>query len=130
MEYYQNTDPGFYSRGPGALVSSQQAGLAAGIDIAYFSLAADAEAADAPVAGVLRLPPHGVLQRHSHPCYRVEVVVSGSIDTGTAVLTAGDVMTSAPGECYGPHTAGPDGCVSVEMFSRLDGVRSTLRPQD
>ena len=37
------------------------------------------------------------------------------------LFVLGDVMTAAPGELYGPHTAGPHGCTTVELFSSADG---------
>jgi hypothetical protein len=31
-------------------------------------------------------------------------------------------MTAKPGEMYGPHTAGSQGCTTVEFFGSLEGV--------
>jgi hypothetical protein len=31
-------------------------------------------------------------------------------------------MTARPGELYGPHVAGPEGCTTAEVFDSLDGV--------
>lgn len=76
-----------------------------------------------PAALLLPMPPGYVLARHGHPCFRFEVVVQGSLDTGEGVTaTVGDVFTAAPGELYGPHTAGPDGCTTIEIFSEVDGM--------
>lgn len=79
---------------------------------------------DAPAATLLGLPPGGLLPRHAHPCHRVEVMVRGSIELDDGrVLKPGDVMISAPGEFYGPHLAGPEGSLSVEIFSKLTGTQ-------
>ena len=31
-------------------------------------------------------------------------------------------MTAKPGEMYGPHIAGPEGAVTVEIFSTFNGL--------
>ncbi len=82
----------------------------------------EADDLGAPAAVVLDMPPGYVLFRHAHLCHRFEVVVKGSLRAGDRELGPGDVMTAAPGEWYGPHVAGPDGCTTVEVFSTLDGV--------
>ncbi|MEY2432737.1 MAG: hypothetical protein QOC92_2462 [Acidimicrobiaceae bacterium] len=82
-----------------------------------------AEDFDVPAALLLPMPPNYVLARHGHPCFRFEIVVQGSLDTGDGTIaTVGDVFTARPGELYGPHTAGPDGCTTIEIFSELDGM--------
>jgi hypothetical protein len=45
---------------------------------------------------------------------------------GDRQLGPGDTMTAGPGEWYGPHVAGPEGCTTVEVFSNLDGVFRVL----
>lgn len=55
----------------------------------------------------------------------MEIVVSGSLLVGDDVLGPGDVMTSRADEMYGPHVAGPEGCVTFEIFGRLDGTSRT-----
>jgi hypothetical protein len=86
---------------------------------------------EAPVASLLRLPPGARLPRHAHECHRMEVVVSGSIDVGGGiVLRPGDVSVSRPGEFYGPHVAGPEGSLSVEIFSRCAGLPPLFDPED
>jgi hypothetical protein len=37
-------------------------------------------------------------------------------------MSAGAVMTARPNEMYGPLSAGPDGYVTIEIFSRLAGA--------
>ena len=81
------------------------------------------ESWDTPAAFVLEMPPNYVLFRHAHPCNRFEVVIKGSLDLGDGrVAGPGDVMVAEPHEMYGPHTAGPDGCTTLEVFSRAEGV--------
>ncbi|HEY8217466.1 MAG TPA: hypothetical protein VIH82_10050, partial [Acidimicrobiia bacterium] len=83
----------------------------------------------APAAVVLVMPPDYVLFRHGHPCERFEVVVKGSLEANGRVLEPGAVMTARPGELYGPHVAGPDGCTTVE-FSSQEGVYRVLCETD
>jgi hypothetical protein len=75
-----------------------------------------------PVAAVLEMPPGHVIVRHAHDCERFEVVVKGSLDVGDKVLGPGDVMIAQPGEFYGPKVCGPEGCTTVEFFSRQRGI--------
>jgi hypothetical protein len=78
---------------------------------------------DAPVASMLKIAPGDTLPRHAHDCYRVEVLIQGSITLPDGdVLHPGDIMTSNPLEYYGPHVAGPEGCLSVEIFSAARGM--------
>ena len=81
----------------------------------YFAIG---EGDEAPAAGVLEMPPGYVVTRHAHDCERFEVIIKGSLDVGERTLYPGDVMVAHPGQLYGPHVAGPDGCTSVEFFSR------------
>ena len=85
-----------------------------GARIGYYLLGPDEE--DTPIAMILEMPPGYVIPRHAHERHRFEVVLNGSIAVGDTVLHAGDVMTAGPGEQYGPKTAGPDGCTTVEVF--------------
>jgi hypothetical protein len=80
---------------------------------------------------LLRMPPGYVLFRHGHPCNRFEVVVQGSLELGDGrVAHPGDAFSAEPGELYGPHTAGPDGCTTFEIFSELDGLFRVLYEDD
>src|SRR3954470_16709719 len=85
---------------------------------------------DAPAAVMLEMPPGYVLFRHAHICHRFEVVVKGSLEAGGRILRPGDVMTATPGEMYGPHTAGPMGCTTVEVFGSLEGVFRVIAETD
>jgi len=51
-----------------------------------------------PLAALLFMPPGFVLPRHCHPCSRLEVLI------------------------YGPHTAGVDGALTVEIFGKANGL--------
>jgi len=69
------------------------------------------------------MPPGYVLLRHGHPCHRFEVVIQGSLEIGDGrTAKAGDVFTALPGQLYGPHTAGSEGCTTIEIFSELDAM--------
>lgn len=87
-----------------------------------FVLSDDRESEDATAVVMLEMPPNYVLFRHAHICHRFEVVVKGSLEAGGRILRPGDVMTARPGEMYGPHTAGPEGCTTAEVFDSLEGV--------
>jgi hypothetical protein len=87
-----------------------------------FVLADEPESWDAPAVVMLEMPPNYVLFRHAHICHRFEVVVRGSMEAGGRTLRPGDVMTARPGELYGPHVAGPEGCTTAEVFGSLEGV--------
>ncbi|HEV2308970.1 MAG TPA: hypothetical protein VGU73_00490 [Acidimicrobiia bacterium] len=87
-----------------------------------FVLSDDPGDEDAPAVVLLEMPPHYVLFRHAHVCHRFEVVVRGSLEAGGRTLRPGDVMTARPGELYGPHVAGPEGCTTAEVFGSLEGV--------
>jgi anti-sigma factor ChrR (cupin superfamily) len=89
------------------------------------------ESFSVPAAYLLEMPPGYTLFRHGHPCHRFEVIVQGSLDFGDGTVgQVGDVMTSKPRQLYGPHTAGPEGCTTVEIFSSLDGMFRLLVEDD
>ena len=52
----------------------------------------------------------------------------GSLRVDGRTLRPGDVMTARPGELYGPHVAGPEGCTTAEVFGALDGVFRVIAP--
>lgn len=85
----------------------------------------------APVVSMLKIAPNDTLPRHAHDCVRVEVIVQGSITLPDGrVLSCGDVMVSQPGEFYGPHVAGPEGCLSAEIFSAAAGMGPMSDPNE
>jgi hypothetical protein len=122
MPYFQQSDPDFWHQAPPSLAAAQAQARAVKHHVAFWTLGEDPDDPESPLALLMDLPPGWVLERHSHDCYRFEVVIRGSMIVDGAVLYAGDVSTSAPGEEYGPHMAGVDGCLTLEMFSRKAGM--------
>lgn len=129
-EYSNGGDDYFGAMTPEELRWSRSGAQAAGLDLGSIPMSDDPLDPDAPVASMLWLPPHTTLDRHGHHCHRVEVVVRGSISVGDRVLHPGDVWTAGPGEMYGPHTAGPEGCLSVEIFSSNSKRYPTIHDDD
>ena len=80
----------------------------------------------APAALIFTMPPGYVLQRHAHVCERFEIILEGSLQVDGMELGPGDVMIAREGESYGPHTAGPEGCRTLEIFSTLAGAHHCL----
>jgi anti-sigma factor ChrR (cupin superfamily) len=122
---YATTDPGFWGRFPEHLKYMDNAAKLMGVEGATFVLG-DPNDETAPAMAVMKMPPNFVLSRHSHRAERVEVIVSGSLDVGDRVLGPGDVMTAGYEEPYGKHVAGPEGCITVEIFSTLSGMHQTM----
>ena len=100
-----------------------------GVRLAHFVMSDDQEDMQAPLATIFYMPPNYVLRRHAHECHRVEVIIEGTVQVGDKVLRAGDVSVSGPGIAYGPHTAGPTGCLTVEIFSRHAALEPLLEPE-
>lgn len=125
MAYHSMKDPGFWDMEPSYLKSVQDACRPFGLNILHFVMG-DPDSAATPVAALLEMPPGYVLPRHAHPVARFEVVVQGTLDAGGRVLGPGDVMVSPAGEFYGPHTAGPNGCTTVEFFSSITGTGNVV----
>jgi hypothetical protein len=87
--------------------------------------------ADAPVTLLLGIKPGGVLIKHGHDTFRVEVVVRGSMTLPDGqVLTPGDVMVTPPGNFYGPHVAGPEGVLTAEIFASASGLLPYPAPDE
>jgi hypothetical protein len=120
MTTFRQADSRFWSSQPEFLRPLQAACEPFGLEIRHFVMG-DPDEPATPSAAVLKMPAGYILPRHAHPCERLEVVVAGSLRVGDDVLVPGDVMTTAAGEMYGPHTAGPDGCTTVEIFSSVRG---------
>lgn len=115
-------DPDFFDHIPPHL-RHMQSGRDGG-NIAYF-LMGKAES-NPPTVACLKIPPGGIIGRHTHSCWRFEVVVRGSLDVGERVLKPGDVMISEPHVFYGPHQAGPEGCTTFEIFGDHDGSHAPI----
>lgn len=126
MPFYSPRDEGFWELQPDFLQSIQDVCTPLDVNILHFVLG-NKDVDTTPVAAMLKLPPNHVLPRHSHPVARFEVVVLGTLDVGERVLQPGDVMVSEANEFYGPHTAGPEGCTTVEVFSSIVGCGNSVQ---
>lgn len=122
MPVFQQSDPSFWSLSPKPLQYTTVFAEAVDHHVASFVLGSDDDV-EAPLALFMGLPAGWVLARHSHKCHRFEVIIRGEmiLENGV-VLKPGDVGTSEPGEAYGPHMAGPDGVLTLEIFSRQAGL--------
>ena len=101
---------------------------ASGLTPATMHVLGDPADESAPATLIFTMAPNSVLPRHAHSCERFEVVLEGSlkVEDNELELGPGDVMIARPGEAYGPHTAGPEGCRTLEIFSTLAGAHSIL----
>src|SRR5262249_4266042 len=113
-------DPALWASGPGRPRPPPAPREPVGVRLRAFVMG-DPDDLATPTAAVLEMPAGYELQRHAHPCERLEVIVAGSLLVDGEVLGPGDVMASGAGEMYGPHVAGPDGCTTVEIFSSITG---------
>ena len=84
------------------------------VKLNYFVLGSEAD--NAPTLVITQLAPGAAIGKHAHVGRRVEIVIRGEMYAGDEVLHPGDVMMSDADEQYGPHTAGPDGAMTVEFF--------------
>jgi len=104
-----------------------QAGLNAYASATWILSANGEDRFASPAAHLLPMPPGYRLFRHGHPCKRFEVVVQGTLEVGDGrIARPGDTFTAEPGELYGPHTAGPEGCTTFEIFGELEGMMRVL----
>jgi hypothetical protein len=79
---------------------------------------------------IMDMGPGFVIPRHSHGCERYEMIVSGSLYSQEEVLHVGDVMLAHADEVYGPKIAGPEGCMTLEVFERNDTSGSRYELED
>jgi len=116
MAFMSISDPEFWKHCPPELnlIAKSMANVEGG-GVAYFLMGERED--NPPTVVALRMAPGWILPRHSHDCYRFEVVVQGTLDVGDRVLKVGDVMISEPNVPYGPHVAGAEGCTTFEIFS-------------
>jgi hypothetical protein len=122
LPHYFRSDPSFWRLSPKALGYTNVFAEAVSHRVASFALGAEDDL-EAPLALFMNLPPGWVLDRHAHDCHRFEVVIEGSMIVANGdELSPGDVSTSGPGEQYGPHMAGADGVLTLEIFSRQSGL--------
>ncbi len=125
MAFLSIEDHDFWGRNTGDLKPIGDAGGLDGIALSRFVLGKPGEG-DPPAVTALRMTPGYVLPRHTHDCYRMEIVVQGALEVEGRTLKPGDIMISEPRVFYGPHTAGPDGCITMEIFSNYHGAQSTF----
>lgn len=124
--HFQDT-PEYWANVGGDFAEEIAAGAAGvGAKLAHFVMSYDKNDMDAPLATMFYMPPNFTLLRHDHDCFRVEVVVQGSVTVGDKVLRPGDLSISRPGEPYGPHIAGPTGVLTVEIFSKQGALTPNL----
>jgi hypothetical protein len=125
-QFFRKDTPGYWDRYPQHL--SDMAQIMAGAKLTPATMHVMGEPTDetAPTALIFTMPPHSVISRHSHLCERFEIILEGSLLVDDMVLGPGDVMIARPGEAYGPHTAGPEGCRTLEIFSTLAGAHHML----
>jgi hypothetical protein len=124
MTFYSIDEDDLWGRDNKAMAQIAEAGGMDGISTADFVLGNPED--NAPVVKFLRMDPGYVLPRHGHNCYRVEIVVQGSMDVGDRILRAGGIMFSEPGMLYGQHVAGPEGCTTVEIFSNFNASHGLI----
>jgi hypothetical protein len=122
MPHFHRSEPAFWRISPKALAYTSVFAEAVDHRVASFVLG-DEEDLEAPLALFMNLPPGWVLDRHAHDCHRFEVVIEGTMIADRGVeLGPGDVSTSKPGQQYGPNMAGPEGVLTLEVFSRQLGL--------
>jgi quercetin dioxygenase-like cupin family protein len=129
MPYFIKKDsPEYWDRYPAHLAEMGQIMEASELTPATMHVLGDADDETAPTALIFTMPPNSVLPRHAHSCERFEVILEGSlrVEDNDLELVPGDIMIAHPGEAYGPHTAGPDGCRTLEIFSTLAGAHTNL----
>jgi hypothetical protein len=101
MAFLSIDDPDFWEKNLESLQALRAKGKPVGIETSYFALGKPED--NPPLVTPLRMAPGYVLFRHAHDCYRMEIVVQGSLDVGGRILKPGAVMISEPGVLYGPH---------------------------
>jgi hypothetical protein len=124
MPIFRIEDPEYFAAmTPERLQPTREITKAYGMDHGAYVMSNDPDDEASPAVMLLQLPPGGRLDRHEHDCFRVEIVLRGSLETADGqVLGPGDMQTSAPGEFYGPFVAGPEGSLTVEVFSQAKGL--------
>jgi hypothetical protein len=125
MPFHSPRDPDFWGLQPEYLQSVQDVCTPLDVGILHFVLG-DPDVDTTPVAAMLKMPPNFVLPRHAHDCERLEMVVRGTLEVDGEILRPGDISIARPMEMYGPHVAGPEGCVTLEFFSSMQGVGQVI----
>ena len=128
MKYITMDDAGYWGVAPDtqygrALTASSARG---GLECAAYVLG-DPNDTDVPIGVLVHYPANWEFPRHSHRSARMEVIVTGSIIIDGRVLGPGSIMTADKDEMYGPHSVGPQGCVTVEIMDG-QGARGLTVP--
>lgn len=124
MSFLSINDEEFWGHVPEDFKHIAGEGSMEGISISVYELGKAED--DAPVMTALHMAPGYRLPRHAHDCFRLEVIMQGSMDVGDGrILKTGAVMMSEPLTLYGPHIAGAEGCVTLEIFSNHRASHTT-----
>lgn len=116
-------DPGYWRLPDGFFSSNEDEISALGLRMSLHLLGPDEPSTG--VCLVCQFEPGYIISRHCHPAFRFEIICRGTLEAEGRVFEAGDVMTADPDELYGPKVAGPDGCLTLEVFSSRDGAQVT-----
>ena len=125
-QFFKKNEAAYWNRFPEHLKDMSQILADSKLTPATMHVMGDPSDESAPAALIFTTPPGGVIPRHAHKCERFEVILEGSLHVDDMVLGPGDVMVARSGEAYGPHVAGPDGCVTLEIFSTLAGAHHQI----
>jgi hypothetical protein len=124
--FYRKDSEGYWDRYPDHLKDMAQIMAASKLTPATMHVMGEPSDEAAPTALIFTMPPNSVIPRHAHLCERFEIILEGSLLVDDMILGPGDVMTARSGEAYGPHTAGPEGCRTLEVFSTLAGAHHQM----
>jgi len=125
-QFFRKDREGYWDRYPEHLKDMAQILAGSNLTPATLHVMGDPTDETAPAALIFTTPPGGVIPRHAHKCERFEIILEGSLHVDDMVLGPGDVMVARSGEAYGPHTAGPEGCRTLEVFSTLAGAHHQI----
>ena len=124
--FYRKDTEGYWDRYPEHI--KDMAVIMAGSKLTPATMHVMGEPSDetAPTALIFTMPSNSIIPRHAHLCERFEIILEGSLLVDDMILGPGDIMTARSGEAYGPHTAGPEGCRTLEVFSTLAGAHHQM----
>ncbi len=125
--FFRKDEPGYWERYPSHLSDMSEMMVQAKLSPSTLHVMGREDDETAPAAMIFTMPPHSTIPRHAHLCERFEIILEGSLIVEDCILGPGDVMIARAGEQYGPHTAGPDGCRTLEVFSTLAGAHHQIQ---
>jgi len=122
MAYYIKDSEDYWDRYPDRFAGMRV--VNAQVSPSTMHVLGDLDVDTTPVALIFTMPADFELVRHSHDCERFEIILEGSLYSKEADLWlhVGDIMRVQPGEMYGPHIAGAEGCRTLEVFSTVTGA--------